>query len=185
MTYSCAIFKDLDGDLQRGMIGLDGEELQEAQVRKLNHIIRKARIFPGHRVLEIGSGWGSLAIRIASTIDDTTVDTLTLSTQQRELAMQRVKAAGLENRITVHLMDYRNMPTEWKGAFDRVVSVEMMEAIGAEFLERYWNAVDWAMKSQDSAGVVQVITLPEPRRLWLPVFAFSWLTNPNRTCNLH
>lgn len=131
------------------------DALYEAQMRKLRHIVRKADIRQGHRVdtrplflssirlnhrdisqvLEIGTGWGALGILIATTVPGTTVDTLTLSTQQAALAGERVKAAGLEARVRVHLMDYRDMPKEWEGAFDRLVSVEMVEAVGREFLE--------------------------------------------------
>ncbi|KIY71193.1 CFS1-like protein [Cylindrobasidium torrendii FP15055 ss-10] len=194
MTYSCAIFEDLDGDLEREkdrvkynggrrLIRLnsdvpcpgnpDGdeafqsaeeeEELYEGQMRKLHHIMQKARILPGHRILEIGSGWGSMAMLIAKTVPDTTIDTLTLSVEQQVLAQQRIKAAGMQDRITVHLMDYRNMPTEWKGAFDRLISIEMIEAVGQEFIPTYWKQVDWALKSQNAIGVVQVITIPEAR----------------------
>lgn len=192
MTYSCAIFADLDGDMKTGVAdrgewsggqGLKrlgsqtspsysdvepsattetNDELHEAQLRKLNHIIRKAHILPGHRVLEIGSGWGSFAILLTQSIPDTKVDTLTLSVQQQSLAIERIRAAGLEDRITVHLMDYRDMPKEWEGAFDRVISIEMIEAVGAEFLEGYWETVDWALKKKNGVGVVQVITIPEP-----------------------
>ncbi len=134
--------------------------LEAAQYRKLHHIIRKADIRPGHRVrilrfahwsdaadtyhlprawheqvLEIGSGWGSMSLLITSTIPGTTVDTLTLSTQQAELARQRAADAGLSDRIRVHLMDYRDMPAEWEGAFDRLISVEMVEAVGKEYME--------------------------------------------------
>ncbi|KAH0586547.1 hypothetical protein H2248_007773 [Termitomyces sp. 'cryptogamus'] len=197
MTYSCAIFKDLDGDIKDGppislggrtlvlessqpthkkFNGVNGhghktnkslpptqDELHEAQIRKLKHIIQKAQICPGHRVLEIGSGWGSMAILIAQTIQDTHVDTITLSVQQQTLARERVAQAGLSDRVEVHLMDYRNMPPEWEGAFDRVISIEMIEAVGAEFLERYWEVVDWAMKRDSGVGVIQAITIPEAR----------------------
>lgn len=192
MTYSCAIFADLDGDMKtgtadrgewsggQGLMRLHSQqsnqepspppsapptdELYNGQIRKLQHIITKAKVFPGHRVLEIGSGWGSLAILLCQTIPDTTVDTLTLSVQQQSLARQRIKAAGLEDRITVHLMDYRDMPKEWEGAFDRAISIEMIEAVGAEFLETYWGVVDWALKKKGGVGVVQVITIPEPSK---------------------
>lgn len=188
MTYSCAIFEDLDGDMADGPAnrsewsggqGLQRlgqspqsvsqrhqpqqDELFNAQIRKLNHIITKAKVEPGNRVLEIGSGWGSMAILLCQTIPDTTVDTITLSVQQQSLAVQRIKAAGLQDRITVHLMDYRAMPLAWKGAFDRVISIEMIEAVGQEFLEKYWSVVDWAMKPLGGVGVVQVITIPEAR----------------------
>lgn len=189
MTYSCAIFEDLDGDMLdsiasrsewSGGQGLqrlgetpkvlmrsrqsDQDELYDAQIRKLNHILKKAKIEPGHRVLEIGSGWGSMAILLCQTVLDTTVDTLTLSVQQQTLAVQRIQAAGLQDRIKVHLMDYRSMPESWKGAFDRVISIEMIEAVGQDFLVKYWSVVDWAMKLNNGVGVVQVITIPEARK---------------------
>jgi cyclopropane-fatty-acyl-phospholipid synthase len=228
MTYSCGIFKDLDGDLQpdggikrddtvkwssitaataaaaADMIlnqrigrvhsplpsggsdewgqstcaedadgtdsevtitsprGVDQDELYEAQMRKIRHVIRKANIRKGHRVLEIGSGWGALAIEAVRTTG-CEVDTLTLSVAQKELAEQRIRDAGpeYEKRIRVHLMDYRAMPREWESLFDRFVSIEMIEAVGKEFLETYWRIVDWALKKRNAMGVVQVITIPE------------------------
>lgn len=218
MTYSCAIFEDLDEDLKDGIQGrgswsggeglerisprratmpsfedLNGDlkngiqahersgdnylvssttsalpppshndTLHQAQLRKLHHIIRKANILPGHRVLEVGSGWGSLAIE-AVRLTGCIVDTITLSVHQQALAQQRIREAGFEDKITVHLMDYRHMPKEWAGAFDTFVSVEMIEAVGREFLETYWGMVDWALKRKGGVGVVQVITIPEPR----------------------
>ncbi|KAF8588585.1 CFS1-like protein [Ramaria rubella] len=196
MTYSCAIFEDLDGDLKLGTEGrgswsggqgleritpnrlsssngiptaspapsavVQNDLLQLAQLRKLHHIVSKADIRPGHRVLEVGSGWGSLAIE-AVRLTGCTVDTITLSVHQQALAQQRIREAGFEDRITVHLMDYRDMPREWEGAFDRFVSIEMIEAVGREFLETYWGVVDWALKRKGGVGVVQGITIPEPR----------------------
>ncbi|KAG8807746.1 hypothetical protein FRC17_004282, partial [Serendipita sp. 399] len=150
------------------------DELYDAQMRKIRHIIRKADIQPHHRVLEIGSGWGALAIE-AVRLTGCTVDTLTLSIAQKELAEERIREAearwvaeeGEEvgrrkcGRIRVHLMDYRAMPDEWKHSFDRFVSVEMIEAVGKEFLEEYWRCVHWALKEKDAMGTVQVITIPE------------------------
>lgn len=218
MTYSCAIFPELDGDLRDpspsslesspkdsrapsptgastpatlaesehsdvfkefslNVLGLFShrdetqhphdpeahDPLEAAQFRKLQHIVRKADICPGHRVLEIGSGWGSMSLLITSTIPETTVDTLTLSTQQAELTRSRAAAAGLSDRIRVHLMDYRNMPAEWEGAFDRLVSVEMVEAVGKEYMETYWSKIDWALNKETGVGIVQGITIPEAR----------------------
>ena len=116
----------------------EDDELHDAQVRKLRHIIQKADIRPGQRVLEIGSGWGALSLMITQTIPGTVVDTLTLSNQQAEYVRARVEelssideeAVPLKEILRVHLMDYRSMPQEWKGAFDRVISVEMVEAVG-------------------------------------------------------
>ncbi|KAK7691991.1 hypothetical protein QCA50_005396 [Cerrena zonata] len=144
------------------------DPLYAAQIRKFEHLIRKADIRPGHRVLEIGSGWGPLAVHITNTIPGTTVDTVTLSVQQAKYVKERVRKAGLgygngEQRVTVHVFDYRNMPAEWEGTFDRLVCVEMIENVGREYIETYWSQVDWALKKDTGAGVVQVITIPEAR----------------------
>ncbi|CAL1711760.1 unnamed protein product [Somion occarium] len=144
------------------------DPLYAAQVRKFEYLIRKADIRPGHRVLEIGSGWGPLAVHITSTIPGTTVDTVTLSVQQAKYVKERVRKAGLgygngEQRVTIHVFDYRNMPKEWEGRFDRLVCVEMIENVGREYIETYWSQVDWALKKDTGAGVVQVITIPEAR----------------------
>jgi len=139
------------------------DDLQTAQMRKVRHIISKAQIKPGHRVLEIGSGWGTMAITIARTIPGTQVDSITLSVAQRDLAMERIRKEGLEDRIRIHLMDYRSMPESWKASFDRLVSVEMMEAVGREFMDTFWERMDWALKPKSAVGVVQCITLPEAR----------------------
>ncbi|KAH9841488.1 Mycolic acid cyclopropane synthetase-domain-containing protein [Rhodofomes roseus] len=216
MTYSCAIFPELDTDLHESPLPTaasessadpsaysstaspsssegtlsgvkisqastriseaavrrtrdkdDDAELCDAQIRKMLHIVKRADIRPGHRVLEIGSGWGSMAICMAQAFPGVTVDTLTLSEEQAHLARQRVAEIGLGPRpcqkVRVHLMDYRSMPKEWEGIFDRIVSVEMVEAVGQEFLETYWARIDWALKRDTGVGVVQGITLPEAR----------------------
>ncbi|KAF8177838.1 CFS1-like protein [Pholiota molesta] len=205
MTYSCAIFPELDGDLtsdksiQSSWSGgqalkrvslsvapspipdgdatpdslpsptLISDPLYDAQIRKLQHIIDKLHIpttTPGcapMRVLEIGTGWGALAIRLAEQFAHVEIDTITLSSAQKVLAEQRIAARGLSGRIRVHLMDYRNMPEDWEGQFARFVSVEMIEAVGREFLEQYWRVVDWAMEKKGAVGVVQVISIPEAR----------------------
>lgn len=140
-----------------------------------------------YQVLEVGSGWGSFAIRLAQTVPGTVIDTITLSSRQVELANERVKEAGLQDRIRVHLMDYRNMPQEWEGAFDRFVSVEMMEHVGHEFMQVrshswswmnnghnfvwpqvYWRHVHLALKADTGAGVIQCITLPEASKPRFP-----------------
>lgn len=201
MTYSCAIYPEVDEDLKNGVaspctggeglkrLGRDNidhaqrlsehNELYDAQMRKLDHIFKKANIKPGNRVLEIGSGWGSMAIFIAQNVPETTVDTITLSVQQQALACRRIAAAGLSSRITVHLMDYRHMPADWEGAFDRVISIEMVEAVGKEFWVIYWQTIDWAMKTQDSVGVVQSITIPEARKSTISSHSCCTRRSPN------
>lgn len=199
MTYSCAIFPDLDGDLHHHLPHAKplrhffkqlpspfsssssslssspsasppplsppdfNDELLAGQILKLQHITRKACILPGHRILEIGSGWGALALHIAQGVPDTQIDTLTLSAHQHAYVTQLIEKHGLEDRVRVHLMDYREIPTEWTGRFNRVVSVEMLEAVGKENFETYWSVIDRVLKEKDAVGVVQVITIPEGR----------------------
>ena len=167
MSYSCAIFDSSDRGKEVGVSGEDSsirDELYEGQVRKMKNAIDKANILPGHRILDIGCGWGSLAIMIAEHIPSTKIDAITLSVHQQTLAQERIALAGLSDRITVHIMDYRNMPSDWKNAFDRVISIEMIEHVGKDFLEAFWSAVHCAMKPKDAMGVVQVITMPEASR---------------------
>ncbi|KAL7417892.1 S-adenosyl-L-methionine-dependent methyltransferase [Mrakia frigida] len=150
------------GGIDNGWRNGEGkDELEEAQFAKLRYIIKKADIQKGHRVLEIGSGWGSFAME-AVRLTGCTVDTLTLSTQQASLARARIEKAGMTSSITVHLLDYRSMPKEWEGSFDRVVSIEMIEAVGKEFLEGYFEVVNRALNAK-GAAVFQVITIPESR----------------------
>lgn len=91
-----------------------------------------------------------------------TIDTLTLSIEQKHLAEARIAAAGLTSSITVHLMDYRSVPASFLGAFDRVISIEMIEAVGQEFLDTYFGVVESCLNERGIA-VVQVITMPEAR----------------------
>uniref|UniRef100_A0A0W0G7Q8 Putative CFS1-like protein n=1 Tax=Moniliophthora roreri TaxID=221103 RepID=A0A0W0G7Q8_MONRR len=194
MTYSCAIWNEVDGDLMDGerrdtrytggqgilrigqkstptyttQVAADAEDpLYTAQMNKLKYIISLLRIPPfsdtPFRVLEIGSGWGSLSILLAQTYPHVHINTLTLSTQQKSLAEELILAQGLQDRITVHLMDYRSMPKEWQGVFDRVVSVEMVEAVGREYLQTYWEKINTCLHPTRGIGVVQSITIPEAR----------------------
>ncbi|KAH9841018.1 S-adenosyl-L-methionine-dependent methyltransferase [Rhodofomes roseus] len=135
-----------------------------AQMRKMRNIIRQLRIQPGDRVLEIGTGWGALAILMAQTVD-CTIDTITLSTEQAELATRRVADAGLADRVKVHYMDFRecrNKP-DWAGAFDKFFSIEMIDNLSKDFIAEFWSVVDWALKPRTAIGVVQVISMPEAR----------------------
>ena len=186
MTYSCGIYEDAYADkevafafsdkkqqhkhklnknghsLANGNAVAHGDDLHAAQMRKLRTVIKKANILPGMRLLEIGSGWGSMAIEACTQYPSLMIDTLTLSTAQKELAEQRIANAGFSNRIRVHLCDYRNMPQSWKGQFDRVVSIEMIEAVGIEFLPKYFECLSWALNDHGIA-VIQAITIPEGR----------------------
>lgn len=125
--YSCALWADSEGGVRGDLeSGPTPGDLEAAQLRKIHHVLRQARVKPGHRILEFGSGWGGLAIEAARTFG-CEVDTLTLSIEQKTLAEERIKAAGLTDRIRVHLMDYREIPAEFEKAFDAFVSIEMLE----------------------------------------------------------
>lgn len=138
------------------------DELEAAQKTKLQLIIKRANIRPGDRVLEIGTGWGSFAME-AVRMTGCTVDSVTLSVEQKALAEQRIAAAGMESKIKVHLMDYRDFPSSWTDRFDRVCSIEMLEAVGIEFLPTYFKCVDRVLKRQGGVAVFQCITMPESR----------------------
>ncbi|KAJ7205426.1 CFS1-like protein [Mycena pura] len=162
MNYSSAIFKDFNEDLDPTIAVR--ESLEEAQLRKCRLVLKKANIRPGQRVLEIGTGWGCLAILAAETFD-CTVETVTLSSNQAALARTRIAEAGFADRITVHCMDFRECRRrpEWAGSFDRFISVEMIEHVGKEFFVEYWAVADWALKKDTGVGVVQGITIPDAR----------------------
>ena len=180
MTYSCAIYSDLDGDLrEKPLLGMSNgkihqlthsprheaapleETLAEAQQRKLAHLVARARILPGHRVLEIGSGWGSMAFHIVQNVPDVQIHTITLSDNQFAYVRAEAKRQGFADRIHVYLLDYREMPHEWEGSFDRVVSIEMVEAVGVENIDVYWAAIDRMLKKDAACGVIQSSTMPE------------------------
>ena len=95
-----------------------------------------------------------------------TIDSITLSTDQFNTATSRLAEAGCADRVNVHLMDYRLIcdKPEWEGAFDRFVSVEMVEHVGKDYFETFWSVVDWALNERNAVGVVQSSTLPEARK---------------------
>ncbi|KAI0069241.1 cyclopropane-fatty-acyl-phospholipid synthase [Artomyces pyxidatus] len=165
MMYSCALWSDEDGgplgDLQPGSAKYM-KSLESAQLRKIHHVLRKAQVKPGDRILEFGSGWGGLAI-VAARSYGCEVDTLTLSVEQKKLAEQRVLDAGLEGRVRVHLMDYRELPPHFEKAFDAFISIEMLEHVGSKHYYTYFKIVDWALKAKNATAVVSSSTFPESR----------------------
>ena len=135
-----------------------GGDLEDAQARKIERLLDATGVGEGTRVLEIGSGWGELAIRAARR--GATVLTVTLSSEQKALAEERIAAAGFSDRVTVELTDYRNVT----GQFDVVVSVEMIEAVGWEFWGTYFRTIDDRLAPGGRAGV-QAILMPHDRML--------------------
>jgi len=161
--YSCALWSDDEGGVRGDLVkGPFPGDLEAAQKRKLHHVLRKARVKPGHRILEFGSGWGGLAIEAARSFG-CQVDTLTLSIEQKRLAEERIEAAGLGDRIRVHLLDYREIPAEFEKAFDAFVSIEMLEHVGAKYYNTYFKLVDFALKPNNATVVVTSSTFPESR----------------------
>jgi cyclopropane-fatty-acyl-phospholipid synthase len=126
MVYSCAYFPQ------------GNEDLATAQVHKLEHICRKLLIEPGQTLLDIGCGWGALAIHAARE-HGARVLGITLSTNQLEFARERVREAGLEDRVEIRLQDYRDVPGD--GVFDRISSVGMFEHVGLKNLRTYFDCV--------------------------------------------
>lgn len=142
MMYSCAYWKH------------PSETLQQAQINKLHEIIKKADIQKGDHVLEIGSGWGAMAME-AVKMTGCKVTTITLSQEQKALAEERIREAGLQDSIEVVLRDYRHM----KGQFDRIISIEMLEAVGLEYMPGYFEICSKLLKPGGKM-VFQVITYP-------------------------
>ncbi|MGX1776262.1 class I SAM-dependent methyltransferase [Nocardia brasiliensis] len=133
-------------------------DLAAAQRAKIDRILDCAGVGPGTRLLEIGTGWGELALRAAAR--GASVRSVTLSTEQRALALDRIAAAGLSERVTVDLLDYRRV----SGEYDAVVSVEMIEAVGYEYLEAFFEAIDRVL-APNGRAVIQAITMPHHRML--------------------
>ncbi|KAI0357092.1 cyclopropane-fatty-acyl-phospholipid synthase [Trametes cingulata] len=164
MMYSCALWGDEEGGVRGDLLGKGSSplDLEAAQMRKIHHVLRTARVKPGDRLLEFGTGWGALAIEAAASYG-CEVDTLTLSVEQKMLAEERIKARGLVGRVRVHLMDYRDIPAEFEHQFDAFVSIEMLEHVGSKYYKRYFELVDFALKPTTATVVVTCSTFPEGR----------------------
>lgn len=145
MMYSCAIFTR------------DDASLHEAQRHKIDEICRRLELSPGLEVLEIGSGWGAFAIHAARAYG-CRVTSITLSEQQRQLARERVAAAGVESLVDIRLCDYRNVTD----TFDRIVSIEMFEAVGYEYYAAFFGKCSDVLKP-DGRMFLQTIYLPDQR----------------------
>lgn len=131
-------------------------------MRKLQRFIENTHIKSTDHVLEIGTGWGSFAIRAVQQTG-CRITTVTLSIEQKQLAEERIHDAGLSDRITVLLCDYRNLEVPASGPYDKIVSIEMLEAVGKEYLETYFRCIDQLLKKDGGIACFQCITMPEAR----------------------
>ncbi len=143
MMYSCAYFPS------------EGASLEEAQLAKLERICGQLELGPSNHLLEIGSGWGGLAVH-AARHHGCRVTTTTISREQHELARRRVAEAGLEDRVTVLLKDYRDL----RGRYDRLVSVEMIEAVGWQYFDEFFRRCD-ALLQPGGLMLLQAITIDD------------------------
>lgn len=156
MTYSCPIWLPISDP--KSLF----QSLEDAQTLKLQYFINAANLKATDHVLEIGTGWGSFAIA-AVTTTGCRITSLTLSREQKELAEERIAAAGFQDHIEVLLCDYRALPAPKEGVYDKVVSIEMLEAVGREYLDTYFERVHRLLKSDGGIAVFQCITMPETR----------------------
>lgn len=143
--YSAAFFEN------------DDDDLATAQLRKIHKLIDKAQITADDHVLEVGCGWGSFAI-VAAQRTGCRVTGITLSKEQLKLAQERAAAAGVSDRVDFQLCDYRHVT----GLYDKIVSIEMLEAVGHEYFDDYFKALDRLLKPEGRIAI-QVITIPDDR----------------------
>lgn len=145
MTYSAAYFRSPE------------ITLEQAQSEKYDRLCQQLHLKPTDHVLEIGSGWGGNAIHMASKYG-CNVTTITISEEQYKFAKERVAKLGLSDKIEVRIQDYRKIT----GKFDKIVSIEMLEAVGADYLESYFRKCQELLK-KDGLLAFQVITCPDSR----------------------
>ncbi len=174
MTYSSGVFPD------------ENSSMREASIEKYDRICRKLRLTPGDEVLEIGTGWGGFAVHAVKNYG-CRVTTTTISRQQHDYAKQRFASSGIGDRVTLLLSDYRDL----SGQFDKLVSIEMIEAVGHEYFDTFFakcsssaeaRRVVRAASDHDSRSALR--TIPKVSRLhpaihlsrWL--FALAWRDDP-------
>ena len=156
MTYSCPIW------LPKSDPESETESLYDAQMRKLDRFIDNTHIKGSDHVLEIGTGWGSFAMRAVQRTG-CRVTSLTLSIEQKELAEDRIREAGMSDNISVLLCDYRSLEIPETGPFNKIVSIEMLEAVGKEYLVTYFKCIDRLLKKEGGVACFQCITMPDAR----------------------
>ncbi|MDN4645225.1 cyclopropane-fatty-acyl-phospholipid synthase [Arthrobacter sp. PsM3] len=163
MTYSSALFPESGEALKS--VAWDG--FPAAQQAKIDRLLDKAGVTQGTRVLEIGTGWGELALRAAQR--GATVYSVTLSSEQQELARKRIADAGYTDAVTIELKDYRAV----EGEYDAVVSVEMIEAVGFEYWATYFQTIERVLAPGGKVAI-QAITIAHDR-LMATRTSYTWV----------
>ena len=156
-VYSCAYFKN------------ENDSLETAQNNKIDHIIKKLNLKPNQKVLDIGSGWGSLAIEIAKKTQCEVLG-ITLSENQLKHSIQKTKEMNIENQVRFKLMDYRELNEK----FDRIVSVGMFEHVGRKFYKNYFKTVNKLLKEDGVALIHTIGSVVSPRdpHPWITKYIF-------------
>ena len=144
LTYSCAIFNS------------SKETLEQAQINKYNKLLNMVQPRKGDRVLEIGCGWGGFAEFIAKNYD-IKLDCITISKKQYSFTKERIRKAGLSHKVNVQMMDYRNLENK----YDIIVSIEMIEAVGEKYLDKYFNIIKKNLSSAGRAAIQAIIIKDE------------------------
>ncbi len=143
LTYSCGIFNSSQ------------ESLEQAQINKYNKLINMVKPLKGDRVLEIGCGWGGFAEHLAKNYD-IKLDCITISQKQYLFTKERIRKKKLNNKVNVQMMDYRDL----KNKYDIIVSIEMIEAVGEKYLNKYFNIIKENL-SEGGRGAIQAIVIKD------------------------
>ena len=143
LTYSCGIFDK------------PGQELEKAQINKYNKLINLIQPKPGDKILEIGCGWGGFAEHLAKSYD-VQLDCITISRKQFEFTKKRINLLGLQNKVKVKFLDYRDL----KDKYDAIASIEMIEAVGEKNLNRYFKTIKNNLKP-NGVGAIQAIIIKD------------------------
>jgi len=152
-----SLFLDPTMMYSSGLFPSEQASLEEASIEKVDRVCRTLQLKPEDHLMEIGTGWGTFAIHAAGKYG-CRVTTTTISEEQFRMATQRIADAGLSDQITVLRRDYRDLT----GRYDKLVSIEMIEAVGKEYLPQYFATCDRLLKD-DGAMLIQAITMPEQR----------------------
>ena len=151
------LFLDKHRVYSSGVFAKESDSLEKAQLTKIDKALEMADVKPNHRILEIGSGWGALAIRAVETIG-CHVTTVTISEEQYNFVKQKINQHNLDAKIEVKLMDYRLL----SGKYDRIVSIEMLEAVGHDYLTTYFKKC-YELLNLKGKAMFQCITIPHNR----------------------